>query len=63
MDKNYIKKNIGEYFKYYRNECDTQEIAKIRVSTLDGEIEYRLKSIKEELEIKQNQEFYALEFQ
>ena len=26
--KNYISKNIGEYFKYFKKEYDIQEIAK-----------------------------------
>ena len=61
--KNYISKNIGEYFNYFKKEWDRQEIAKTKASTLDGEIEYRLKSKKEKLEIKRDQEFYTLEYQ
>ena len=60
--KNYISKNIGEYFNYFKKECDRQEIEKTKASTLDGEIEYRLKSKKEKLEIKRDQEFYTLEY-
>ena len=60
--KNYISKNIGEYFNYFKKECDRQEITKTKASTLDGEIEYRLKSKKEKLEIKRDQEFYTLEY-
>ena len=50
--KNYISKNIGEYFNYFKKECDRQEIAKTKASILDGEIEFRLKSKKEQKEIK-----------
>ena len=32
------------------------------MSTLDGDINFRLKSKKEKEEIKKNQEFYTLEF-
>ena len=60
--KNYITKNIGEYFNYFKKECDRQEIAKKKASTLDGEIEFRLKSKKEQKEIKMEQEFYSLEY-
>ena len=60
--KNYISKNIGEYFNYFKKECDRQEIAKTKVSTLDGEIKFRLKSKKEQKEIKMEQEFYSLEY-
>ena len=60
--KNYISKNIGEYFNYFKKECDRQEIAKTKASTLDGEIEFRLKSKKEQKEIKMEQEFYSLEY-
>ena len=60
--KNYITKNIGEYFNYFKKECDRQEIAKTKASTLDGEIEFRLKSKKEQKEIKMEQEFYSLEY-
>ena len=60
--KNYISKNIGEYFNYFKKECERQEIAKTKVSTLDGEIEFRLKSKKEQKEIKMEQEFYSLEY-
>ena len=56
-NKNYISKNIGEYFNYFKKECDRQEIAKTKASTLDGEIEYRLKSKKENLEIKRVKNF------
>ena len=60
--KNYISKNIGEYFSYFKKECDRQEIAKTKASTLDGEIELRLKGKKEQKEIKMEQEFYSLEY-
>ncbi len=60
--KNYISKNICEYFNYFKKECDRQEIAKTKPSTLDGEIEFRLKSKKEQKEIKMEQEFYSLEY-
>ena len=60
--KNYISKNIGDYFNYFKKECDRQESAKTYASTIDGEIEFRLKSKKEKLEIKRDQEFYTLDF-
>ena len=60
--KNYISKNIGEYFNYFKKECDRQEIAKAYASTMDGEIEYKLKSNKEKIAMKKDQEFYSLEF-
>ena len=60
--KNYISKNISEYFNYFKKECDRQESAKTKASTLDGEIEYILKTKEEKLEIKRNQEFYTLEY-
>ena len=60
--KNYISKNIGEYFKYFKKECERQENEKTRASTIDGEIEYRLKSKEEKLEIKRDQLFYTLEY-
>ena len=60
--KNYISKNIGEYFNYFKKECERQELAKTKASTLDGEIEFRLKSKKEQNEIKIEQEFYSLEY-
>ena len=51
--KNYIKKNIGTYFK---RQCDRQEEeAKTYASTLDGEIEYLMKTKKEKEEFKKNQ--------
>ena len=39
--KNYISKNIGEYFNYFKKECNRQEIEKAKASTLDGKIEFR----------------------
>ncbi len=51
---NYISKNIDEYFKYFKKECDRQENAKTYASTI-GEIEYKLKSQKEKLQIKKDQ--------
>ena len=60
--KNYISKNIGEYFKYFKKECERQENEKTRASTIDGEIEYRLNSKEEKLEIKRDQIFYTLEY-
>ena len=46
--KNYISKNIGEYFNYFKKECDRKEISKTKISALDGEIEFRLKSKREQ---------------
>ena len=60
--KNYISKNIDGYLSYFKKECDRQETAKTYASTIDGEIEYKLKSKKEKMEIKRDQEFYTLEF-
>ena len=60
--KRYISKNIDEYFHYFKKECDKQENAKTFASTMDGEIEYKLKTKKEKEEFKKNQEFYSLEF-
>ena len=60
--KNYISKNIGDYFNYFKKECDKQESSKTYASTIDGEIEYKMKSRKEKLEIKRDQEFYTLDF-
>ena len=60
--KNYISKNIGDYFYYFKKERERQEIAKTKASTLDGEIEFRLKSKKEQKEIKMEQKFYSLEY-
>ena len=60
--KNYIYKNIGEYFNYFKKECERIESAKKYASTMDGEIEYKLKSIKEKIAMKKVQEFYNLEF-
>ena len=61
--KNYIKKDIAEYFNYFKKECDRQEEAKTYASTEDGEIEYLIKTKKEKEEIKKNQKFYSLEYQ
>ena len=61
--KNYIKKDICEYFNYFKKECDRQEEARTYASTEDGEIEYFLKTKKEKEEIKKNQKFYTLEYQ
>ena len=61
--KNYIKKDIAEYFNYFKKECDRQEEAKTYASTEDGEIEYLIKTKKEKEEIKKNQKFYTLEYQ
>ena len=36
--KNYIKKDIAEYFNYFKKECDRQEEAKTYATTEDGEI-------------------------
>ena len=55
--KNYMKKNIGEYFNYFKRQCDKQEEAKIYASTVDGEIEYLMKNRKEKEEFKKNQKF------
>ena len=60
--KNNISKNIGEYFNYFKKECKRQESKKTRASTIDREIEYRLKSKEEKLEIKRDQRFYTLEY-
>ena len=59
---NYITKNIGEYFHYFKKECERQEREKTYASTMDGEIEYALKSKREKIAIKKDQEFYMLEF-
>ena len=60
--KNYISKNIDGYFNYFKKECERQESAKTYASTMDGDIEFRLKTKKEKLEIKRDQEFYTLDF-
>ena len=60
--KNYIEKNIDEYFNYFKKECKRQEDAKTYASTIDGEIEFKMKSQKEKDEFKKNQEFYSLEY-
>ena len=60
--KRYISQSIDEYFLYFKKECDKQENAKTFASTIDGEIEYKLKTKKEKEEFKKNQEFYSLEF-
>ena len=62
MDKKIHFKNIDEYSHYFKKECDKQENAKTLASTMDGEIEYKLKTKKEKEEFKKNQEFYSLEF-
>ena len=61
--KNYIKKNIGAYFKYFKGQCDKQEEAKTYASTVEGEIDYLMKTKKEKEEFKKNQKFYNLEYQ
>ena len=60
--KNYISKNIDDYFNYFKKECERQESAKTYASTMDGEIDFKLKSKAEKLEIKRDQEFYTLDF-
>ena len=60
--KNYISNNIEDYFNYFKKECERQESAKTYASTLDGDIEFRMKSKKEKLEIKRDKEFYTLDF-
>ena len=60
--KRFISKNIEQYFHYFKKECDKQENTKTLASTMDGEIEYKLKTKKEKEEFKKNQEFYSLEF-
>ena len=60
--KRYISNNIEEYFNYFKKECEQIENEKTLASTMDGEIEYLLKTKKEKEEIKKNQEFYTLEF-
>ena len=60
MNKKLYFKIIDEYFNYFKNESDRQESAKTKASTLDGEIEYILKTKEEKLEIKRNQEFIIL---
>ena len=60
--KNYISKNIDGYFNYFKKECERQESAKTYASTMDGDIGIRLKTKKEKLEIKRDQEFYTLDF-
>ena len=55
--KRYISNNIEEYFLYFKKECDRIENEKTLASTMDGEIEYLLKTKKEKEEIKKNQEF------
>ena len=52
-----MKKNIGEYFNYFKRQCDKQEEAKTYASTVDGEIEYLMKNRKEKEEFKKNQKF------
>ena len=59
---NYITKNIGEYFHYFKKECERQEREKTYASTMDGEIEYALKSKKEKIAIKKDRQFYTLEY-
>ena len=61
--KNYMKKNIGEYFNYFKKQCDKQEEARTYASTTDGEIEYLMKNKKEKEEFKKVQKFYTLEYQ
>ena len=62
MDKNYIKKDLDAYFKYFKRQCDRQEEeTKTYASTVDGEIEYLMKTKKEKEEFKKNQKFYNLE--
>ena len=60
--KKYISKNIDGYFNYFKKECERQESAETYASTMDGDIEFRLKTKKEKLEIKRDQEFYTLDF-
>ena len=52
--KNYISKNIADYFNHFKKECDKQEIARIYASTIDGDIEFKLKSKKEKQENKRD---------
>ena len=52
-----MKKNIGEYFNYFKRQCDKQEEAKIYASTVDGEIEYLMKNRKEKEEFKKIKNF------
>ena len=59
---NYISKNIEEYFHYFKKECERQEREKTIASTMDGEIEYALKSKKEKITIKKDRQFYTLEY-
>ena len=61
--KNYMKKNIGKYFNYFKRKCDEQEEARTYASTTDGEIEYLMKNKKEKEEFKKDQKFYTLEYQ
>ena len=50
--KNYLEKNIGKYFNYFRKECNRHEDAKTYASTIDEEIEFMMKSKKEKEEFK-----------
>ena len=60
--KNYMKKNIGKYFNYFKRKCDEQDEARTYASTTDGEIEYLMKNKKEKEEFKKDQKFYTLEY-
>ena len=60
--KKYISENICEYFKYFKNECDKIEKEVTNASTIDGQIDYILKTEKEKKEFKRNKAFYSLEF-
>ena len=60
--KNYISKNIDDYFNYFKKECERQESAKTYAPTMEGDIEFRLKNNKEKLENKRDKEFYTLDF-
>ena len=61
--KNYMKKNIREYFNYFKRQWDKQKEARTYASTTGGEIEYLMKNKKEKEKFKKEQKFYTLEYQ